>query len=121
MARSKRPKNDNELREIQRIKLENSKLRKQVASLRKQLSRVDIEQYQNVRELLEAHDREDEALVQRNTLEDMKKKWECFECGTGVLNLVLISKAGTPHYFRKCDNCDKRTKLKKYKEDIAGT
>lgn len=111
---------DKELKETQRLKREVQMLRKQISSLRKQLSRIDVDRYQNVCELLQAHDRQEEEAQNINKLEDLRKKWECFECEGGFLKLVLITKVGEPFYFRRCSNCGKKTRLKKYTDDVEG-
>jgi hypothetical protein len=115
-----KPHSDKEIKEVQRLKRENQVLRKQISSLRKQLSRVDVDRYQNVCELLESHDKQYEELETKNKLEDLKKKWECFECHEGFLKLILVSKMGEPYYFRKCNNCGKKTKLKHYNDSVEG-
>ncbi len=105
---------------MQRLQRENEKLKKQISSLRKQLSRIDLDRYSYLRDVIEAHEAEDEAFDVKMSLEEEKRKWECFECQAGVLRLVVVSKVGQPYYFRKCDNCGKKTKLKKYDENIQG-
>lgn len=52
--------------------------------------------------------------------EDLKKKWQCFSCGEGYLRLIIINRPDGRHYFRSCNCCDKRTKIKRYTEDVEG-
>jgi len=117
MTKEKRIK---EWSEIQKLKNENSKLRKQIGKLRKVISRVDFEHYQHIQELLDAQEREDVEFTKKSKRDILKEKWKCWDCSEGILKLVIIFKVGEEHYFRKCNNCGKRTKLQKYTEDVEG-
>lgn len=118
--KNRKPANDKELKEVQWLRRENQKLRKNIASLRKQLSRIDVDRYQHVCEILEEYDNEPETFDPKEKLETLKKRWECHDCKEGILKLIMVSKLGEPYYFRKCTSCSKKTKLKKYTEDVEG-
>lgn len=120
MGRSRRPKSDSEISDNKRLKLENQKLKKQISSLRKQLARIDLDRYSYLKDVIEAHEQEDQEFDVKISLEEEKRKWECFDCHDGVLRLIMLSKAGEPFYFRRCDNCAKKTKLKKFTESVQG-
>lgn len=109
-----------EFTEIQRLKYENKKLRKQIGKLRKVISRVDFEHYQHVQELLEAQEREDIEFTKKSKQDILREKWKCWDCNKGILKLIVIFKIGIPYYFRKCNNCNKKTKMQKYNEDVEG-
>lgn len=57
-----------------------------------------------------------------NKYSDLERKWKCFQCGDGVLKLIIIPRGLENAYFRKCSNkdCDHRTPAKTYTEDIDG-
>ncbi len=111
---------DKEQDQLKRLQRENTKLKKQIASLRKQLSRIDLDRYSHLKDIIEAHEDEDEAFDIKESIELEKKKWECFDCTDGILRLVMVWKAGVPFYLRKCDGCAKKTKLKRYDETVKG-
>ena len=120
MGKGRRSAEAGEQRENQRLKAENQKLKKQISSLRKQMSRIDVDRYSNIKDLLDAHDLEDNNFDSKTALEDLKRKWECHVCKDGFLKLIILSKTGVPYYFRKCSSCDNKTKLKLYDDTIEG-
>lgn len=115
-----RPKNDKDYSEVQKLKRENDKLKKQISGLRRQLSRLDIDAYSNLKEIIESHDRQDAEFDTESELLDLQKKWECNTCARDFLRLIIVPRLDGNFYFRKCGNCGHKTKLKKYKEDIEG-
>lgn len=104
--------------EIQKLKAENKKLRTQVGKLRKVIKNIDIEHYQFVQDLLNSENFKDNPV--KITKKELEKQWQCYECESGVMRLVTIHRVGEPYYFRKCDNCDNRTKMKKYTDEVQG-
>jgi len=120
MGRGTRAKSDQDVKEVQKLRRENVKLKGQISSLRKQLSRIDLDRYTNLRDIIEAHELEDDEFDIKESLEESKKKWECFDCKEGILNLIMITKCGDPFYLRRCNNCGKKTRLKKYDETVKG-
>lgn len=102
--------------ELQILKHENKKLKKQVSTLRKQLSKLDIDRYENIKDIVARHHQED---VNDKLLEEkkkLKKKYKCFDCEEGVLELKSFSRMDGLFYFRKCTDCNNRTKMKPYKD-----
>lgn len=111
---------DKELDELQKLKYENKRLKKQVSSLRKQLARVDIDRYQNLKDLVYKHAKEnleDKIKAQR---ERLKKEWECHTCRVGFMKIHTISRRDGLFYYRKCTECDNRTPTKPYNEKVEG-
>lgn len=119
-GKGRRSVGDGELRDNQRLKLENQKLKKQISSLRKQLSRIDIDRYQSLKDIIEAHDEQDEQFDTTIALDDLKHKWECHKCSRDYLRLVIVPRVDGTFYFRRCPTCMNKTKLKKYTEDVEG-
>ena len=108
---------DIELDQLQKLKEENKKLKKQIGSLRKQLSRIDLDRYENLKELIDKQRHEDEASAKTSKL---LKKWKCYECGNGILKLLIFNRRDGTFYYRRCSNCDHRTRLQKYHKDVEG-
>lgn len=108
----------------QKLQHENKKLKRQLERLRKQLARVDLEVYTNIKEAVEAQQREDilfkkeEADLKRKNL--LKQNWQCHQCGEDYLKLVIITRPDGTFYFRKCSNCTNKTRLKPFSENVTG-
>jgi len=120
MGRGHKGRSDSELTEIRKLKLENQKLKKQMGKLRKQLSRIDIDRYSNLKDMLEAHAAEDNTFDATVELEELKKKWACHKCKEDYLRVIIVPRADGLFYIRRCAACNYRTKLKKYTDDIDG-
>lgn len=119
MARNKRY-NDKEFDLLQKLKHENQKLKKQNTSLRKQLQRVDIDRYENLRDLIHKHyeeDSQDEISAENKKL---MMQWECHKCREGFLKLFTISRRDGVFYYRKCTECSNRTPTKPYTSNVIG-
>jgi hypothetical protein len=101
----------------QKLTKENQQLKRTISSLKKQLARIDLDRYEQVREIIEEHyskDRKDEGQA---ILDNLKDQWKCHEAGCqGHLRITLFNKVNQVHYFRKCSspNCPNRTKSQKY-------
>lgn len=93
---------------------ENQKLKRTIATLRKQLARLDIDRYSQVREMIEEHYQDDKAKEGQDILDNLKKQWLCKECNVGHLEIVLFNKISDTFYFRKCSSCENRTKSQRY-------
>jgi hypothetical protein len=114
----RRKHNHKEQDELQKTKRENDKLKKQVSSLRKQLARIDIGRYENLQDLMEKFDKQEiEDSLKRNE-EEQEKRWKCFKCDGGVLQLKVFERHDGIVYLRKCDSCDNKTKLKKWDKSV---
>jgi hypothetical protein len=120
MGKSRRSKSDTELTEIRKLKLENQKLKKQMGKLRKQLSRIDIDRYSNLKDIIEAQQAEDSGFDAKIELEDLKEKWMCHACKEDYLRVIIVPRADGLFYIRKCASCSHRTKLKKYTDEVDG-
>jgi hypothetical protein len=118
-GRDRRHNGESELKEIRRLRLENQKMRKQISALRKQLSRIDIDRYQHLKDMIEEHEQQDDQFDSKVALAELKKKWECHECKQDYLKLIIVPRADATFYFRKC-SCGHRTKLKKYTQEVEG-
>ena len=109
----------------QALSNENKKLKRELAHLRKQISRIDLDRYETVSRMCseyQENERFDEMAEESNNgLEQLKKTWACRNCSLGWLEIVLYSKLGETQYFRKCNNCQKRTKGQRYNsESVKG-
>lgn len=104
----------------QRLDHENQRLKREIGALRKQLARIDLDKAANVREILEKHYEIDKRSKTKDTIEKIRKEWECWECREGTLEINLYNRFDGTWYYRKCSNCTHRTKSQKYKPDIRG-
>lgn len=104
---------------LDKLKEENKKLKRQISTLRKQIDRLDLDnsKYDHIRELA-AQQYEEEKNTSK--AKKLREKWKCYECGSGVLKLIIIPSPGGLKYFRSCNNCDNRTKAKQYNKDVEG-
>lgn len=115
MGRSKFSDRENTL--IDKYKKENARLKEQISKLRKQISRLDLDRYQNIKDLVdqfESAKAEDEKLEHA---EQIKKLWECHNCHEDYLRMVTIERRDGVFYFRKCGHCNNRTETKKLTKD----
>ena len=105
---------DKEFTKEQRLTQENQKLKREIGRLRKILARVDLDRYDQVREIIEEHYAEERAEEGQQILSNLKQKWKCFECEEGFLEITLFNKINDTWYFRRCNCCGHRTKSQKY-------
>lgn len=119
MGKSKR--GEREFTREQKLVQENRILKRQVAALRKQLARVDLDRYTNLKETIDKHYQEDSAQEGRDILEKIKKEWACQQPACeGYLEIFLFTKIDSTWYYRKCNCCTNRTKAQKYSPDVKG-
>jgi hypothetical protein len=122
VGKSKR--GEREFSKEQKLIHENRILKRQVASLRKQLARLDLDRYDNLKETIEQHYQEDSAQEGQYILEKIKKEWACQEPGCdGFLEIFTYNKVGDTWYYRICSAapaCKNRTKAQKYSLDVKG-
>lgn len=119
MKRNHSPK---ELDQLQKTKKENEKLKRQLSSLRKQLARLDLDRYSQVKEVIEQHYQEDREHEGQEILDKLKQEWKCHECD-GFLEIFCYNKVETTWYYRLCSNapqCKNRTASQKYSPDVKG-
>jgi len=102
---------NNEIDLLQRLKSENKRLKRIVSNLQKQLSRIDLDRYENLKELVDKQYRED-------MKQSEKDKWKCYHCPTGQLKILIINRHDGTKYLRKCSNCSHRTKIQDYTKGI---
>lgn len=112
-------RNDSEFKEVQRLRHENDKLKRQIAKLRKELSRVDIDQYSHLKEIIESQE-DTEEFDKKSELDRLKEKWACHKCSRDILRVIIIPRADGIFYIRRCITCGNKTKMKKYDNFIEG-
>lgn len=104
----------------QKLSKENKMLKRELAHLRKQISRLDLEGLEAAKQMVFDHEEKDrlsEIVGESNSsLDRLKEIWTCRQCCNGYLEITLYSKIGETHYYRKCNNCSNRTKGKRYDE-----
>lgn len=105
---------------LQKTKRENQKLKRQITALRKQLQRVDLERYENLKDLIYKNSKEDIEDKIKKEREKLKKDWECHTCRVGFMKIHTISRRDGLFYYRKCTKCDNRTPTKPYNEKVEG-
>lgn len=104
-----------------RLIYENQRLKRAISSLRKQLARVDVDRYTQIKDIIEEHyAQEDEADRGQNILEKLKKEWSCRECGEGFLKIHIINRLDGVFYYRKCTDCKNRTNVQPYDSSVKG-
>ena len=115
---------DSDWSDSKKLKEENKKLRRTVQSLRKQLSRIDVDRYQHLQELVEAQIKEDKQFhaepKRESKREESKEKWRCFECEEDYLRILVFNRADGVHYFRRCPSCGNKTRMKRYHDGVQG-
>lgn len=113
-------KKNKEMTEIKRLKADNLNLKRQIARMRKQLSRVNSDSFEDIEGALEAQSREDQLLKELEEQRKMIEHWQCFSCGADYLRLIIIQRPDGAFYFRRCPACENRTRLKPLKGDVEG-
>lgn len=103
----------------QRLIKENRQLKRELGHLRKQISRLNLEELEAAKQVVfdcEEKERLNLELGEPGSnLEDLKKEWACKEPNcSGYLEITLYSKLGLTFYFRKCSVCKNRTKGQRY-------
>ena len=111
---SKAARTDKEYSREQRLVNENKKLKREISRLNKILARLDLDRYSTVKDILLEHEMSDKSEKTQDLLESLKEEWKCRECQTGYLEIIIFSKLGNLHYFRKCNCCNNRTKSQTY-------
>lgn len=115
MGKNRDQRGHKEWSDRQKILNENKRLKREVASLRKQLARTDLDRYSYVRDIVQEHlaeEKEEQTTTQM--LQSMKNEWQCRDCGVGYLEIHLYTRPDGTHYYRMCNNCSKRTKGQRY-------
>ncbi len=109
---------DKELDQLQKMRYENQKLKKENSRLRKLIQRGQADQ-DLLHELVQQKNVEEE-LAQTQKIEE--NKWKCWDCSRGVLKIHTMPRRDGVFYWRVCSNtdCKKRTKLQPYTKDVEG-
>jgi len=105
---------------IQRLKYENSKLKRENSSLRKQLDRVNFERSADLQEIIEEHLKNEDEQDHARLIKNMAEKWKCFKCAGGYLKVKRFLKAGVMMYLRECDCCENKTRPQQFHENVEG-
>ena len=120
MSRSTR--GEKEYTQFQQMQHENSRLKREISKLRKQLARIDLDRHSYVKDIVDehlAHEIEEETTGKM--LERLKDEWKCHSCNVGYLEVVPFAKGAETHYIRQCNNCPHRTKSQRYNpEKVEG-
>ena len=122
---SKNTRGAKEFTREQRLINENKNLKKELAHLRKQIARLDVDRYDTVKQMCsdykESERFEENAGKLTTTSERLEKEWACHKpkC-SGHLQITLFNKISETWYFRSCTNCNNRTKSKRYGEEVRG-
>ena len=115
---------DKEFTREQRLIKENRQLKRELNHLRKQISRLDGDRFETLRQMVadnaESQRFQENSNSVNSNIEDLKKNWACNKCATGFLEIILYSKRNATWYYRKCSECDNRTHGKRYGEDVKG-
>ena len=117
MSRSKTKRSSSDFDQIDKLKHENQKLKRQISQLRKQIARLDLSRYTNIKELVDKYEHEDQEEKKKEHKDQIKKLWECFQCRSDHLRMVTFERKDGVFYFRKCNSCNHRTKLKRLTSD----
>jgi len=113
----KTKRSDREFTKEQQLIHENRLLKRQVSALRKELARVDLDRFDNLKETIERNYQEDNAQQGQDILEHLKQEWKCRDCANGYMEIFIYSKVGNPWYYRVCSTapqCKNRTISQKY-------
>lgn len=113
---------DKEFSREQKLLHENRRLKRELSTLRKQMARLDLDRYSQVREIIENHYQEERQQEGKDILENLKKTWACRECNEGYLEIFCYTKINQTWYYRICNNpsCGHRTKAQKYTPSVKG-
>lgn len=118
MSRSRTRRNGSEFDALDRLKYENTKLKRENSRLRKLLDRIDREKFNNVMEVVQKQRKEDLAMDKKDKRDKLQEKWRCHSCGKGVLKPYIFDIRGKLRYYRSCTMCDFRTRMKDYTEEV---
>lgn len=118
MGKSRR--GNKELGREQKLIHENKRLKRDLAQLRKQMARIDLDRFDTLREMIEENQTAEQPEFGAEFLENLKKTWLCNDCRQGYLEIILYSKRENAWYYRKCTSCPNRTKSQKYSPSVLG-
>lgn len=114
-------RSDKEYSREQKLAHENQALKRHVSSLRKQLARLDLDRYSQLKETIEQYYQEDRHQEGQDILDKARQEWACREANClGFLEIIVFTKMGEPWYYRACNCCFHRTKSQKHTKDVKG-
>jgi uncharacterized protein with von Willebrand factor type A (vWA) domain len=119
----KTKRSDKEFTREQRLAKENRELKRELSHLRKQITRLDGDRFEDLRQMVA--DQEENQKFQENmgpvssSLETLKRDWACRKCD-GYLEINLYPKMGQTFYYRACNKCRHRTTGKRYDAAVKG-
>jgi hypothetical protein len=123
MAKSKTKRGEKELDMLDRVKNENDKLkrensslRKQVTSLRKMITISDFGQFNEFKDFIK--EKRQGRKIEKVEKKKKAHKWQCYDCGKGILSIFKLQRLDGIFYRRTCGLCDKKTNFQKYHEGI---
>lgn len=124
MQRRRQDRSSGDFDPNQKLKHENKQLKREVKRLRKLLQQVeDAEETKKLMYLVEMQRQEDKILHESNKEEqlgDLKERWACHECSEGVMLIQIFKRRDGVFYFRRCQACGNKTRMKKYSEEVNG-
>lgn len=120
--KSRTRRSGRELDLLDRLKNENKRLKQQVAQLRKLITKFDLDRYNDFKDVLEANERLEAKFNKQEAKKELKRVWECWDCGEGILKLTILPRRDGTFYWRCCSNpeCGKRTKTQPYTNKVQG-
>ena len=104
----------------QQLLYQNKALKREIASLRKQLARIDLDRYSHIKDIIEKSYQMEEELEGLEILEKLKDAWKCYECMRGYMEIMLYNRPDSTWYSRQCTNCSHRTKSQRYTPGVPG-
>ncbi len=120
MSKSRTSRGDKEYDQLDKLKHDNKKLKRQVKKLRKIIDRFDLDRYNDVKEWIEKYANLELEQERAEATKELEKRWKCWDCDQGVFRIHVIMRMDGEFYYRMCDQCRKRTSLKKYSKKTEG-
>lgn len=105
-------KTDKELDLVDRLKRENKRLKNDIKYLRKMLDRYEVAYEKGLVS-------EDGIIIRskkRQRESDLKKRWKCYKCENGHLELIFLGS----RYYRQCNRCDNHTRSQPWNSKVEG-
>jgi len=116
----RRTHKEKEFNQLQQMRKENERLKREISHLRKQLARVDLDRYSHIKEIIEESYQMEEELEGRKILQKLRKDWKCHQCERGFLEIMLYNRPDSTWYYRQCNTCAHRTRSQRYSPDVPG-
>lgn len=115
---SKSTRGQKEYTRLQEIIHQNKKMKREIASLRRQLAKIDLDRHSFVKDIIDDHYADEEHEQETDKmLKSLKDTWKCNSCNEGHLEIKIYTKVNQTYYIRQCNNCAKKTKSQVYNPD----